>query len=277
MVQHLFLEVFKTKLDKAMVPQIYSAEGQATLTKMALANGNCHTTHEIPPAEADNLPPTSPPLPSTKARQVWDLKRGQWRQRDRIAEHCDFKEKGQRRKGTLARGINPVSQTAPAASSQKDKTSARAAHGSSKSRDREQAAGWDTPSLRQQQAVRSVQAASWIVTLQLRSKSGLINPPSVFLHIFSSARDYHEQSENASAGGHRWEEDSGLQLSPRPTLHSSSYANERRTSDNRLAPQHGNTFCQHSVLQARQTQPLLPFSQSRLKCQDITPCPFLIT
>lgn len=72
--------------------------------------------------------------------------------------------------------VSPVSQMAPAASSQKDETSARATHSGSKSRDREQAAGWDTPSLRQQQAVRSVQAASWIFTLRLRSKSGLINP-----------------------------------------------------------------------------------------------------
>lgn len=33
------------------------------------------------PAEADNLPPPSLPLSSTKDRQVWNLKRGQWRQR----------------------------------------------------------------------------------------------------------------------------------------------------------------------------------------------------
>lgn len=57
------------------------------------------------PAEADNLPPTSPSLPSTKARQVWDLKRGQWRQRDHVDEHCNVKEKGERRKGIQARGI----------------------------------------------------------------------------------------------------------------------------------------------------------------------------
>lgn len=61
--------------------------------------------------------------------------------------------------------FSPVSQTVPAASSQKDETSARAAHGGSTSKGPEQAAGWDTPSLQQQQAIQSVQAASWIFTL----------------------------------------------------------------------------------------------------------------
>jgi len=58
--------------------------------------------------------------------------------------------------------VSPVSQAAPAASSQKDVTSARAMRSCSKSRDQGQAAGWDTPSLWQQQAVPSAQAASWI-------------------------------------------------------------------------------------------------------------------
>lgn len=110
--------------------------------------------------------------------------------------------KGNARMRFLLFTVSPVSQTVPAASAQKDETGARAAQGGSGSRDGGKAAGWDTPSLRQQQAVRSVQAASWMFTLRFCSQSGLTNPPSVSLHIFSSAGDYREHRED-DEGGHR--------------------------------------------------------------------------